>query len=189
MQTKRIILVGFMGSGKTTVGHALARSMGWTYYDLDWYIETRRHTTIADIFRTEGEERFRTIEHNMLHEVAEFENVVIGCGGGTPCFYDNMAYMNRQGCTVYLKASPDVLLHHLSTARTPRPLWKVADKAEAKATLTRMLSEREPFYLQAQHIINIDHFDNRKDINTAITTLQNILLQHPKPAHHEEMDH
>ena len=93
---KRIILIGYMGAGKTTIGRVLAKDLGLMFYDLDWYIETRMHRSVAKIFEEEGEEGFREIEHNMLHEVAEFENVVISCGGGTPCFYDNMEYMNRQ---------------------------------------------------------------------------------------------
>ena len=92
----RIILIGYMGAGKTTIGKALAKALGVTFYDLDWYIETRMHRTVKQIFDAEGEEGFRRIEHNLLHEVAEFENVVISCGGGTPCFFDNIDYMNRR---------------------------------------------------------------------------------------------
>ena len=86
----RIILIGYMGAGKTTVGKDLAKSLGVPFYDLDWYIETRMRKKVKQIFDERGEEGFRKIERNMLHEVAEFENVVISCGGGTPCFYDNM---------------------------------------------------------------------------------------------------
>ena len=102
-----------MGAGKTTVGKALAEDLGLTFYDLDWYIENRMRKTIKQIFDESGEEGFRKIEHNMLHEVAEFENVIISCGGGTPCLFDNMDYMNEQGETLYLKASPGVLYGHL----------------------------------------------------------------------------
>ena len=85
---KSIVLIGYMGAGKTTIGHALAKDMGVQFYDLDWYIEMRFHKTVAQIFEERGEEGFREMERNMLHEVAEFENVVISCGGGTPCFFD-----------------------------------------------------------------------------------------------------
>ncbi|MDE6688385.1 MAG: shikimate kinase, partial [Prevotella sp.] len=105
----RIILIGYMGAGKTTIGKALAKELDIPFYDLDWYIESRRHKTVSQLFAEVGEEAFRKIEHNMLHEVAEFENVIISCGGGTPCFFDNIDYMNRQGQVVYLKASPEVL--------------------------------------------------------------------------------
>ena len=111
-----------MGAGKTTVGKALAKALGLPFYDLDWYIETRMRRTVKQIFDESGEEGFRRIEHNMLHEVAEFENVVVSCGGGTPCFYDNIDYMNAQAQVVYLKASPEVLHEHLKMGRAVRPL-------------------------------------------------------------------
>ena len=101
---KSIIIIGYMGAGKTTVGKALAKDLGVMFYDLDWYIESRMRKTVKQIFDEVGEEGFRKIEHNMLHEVAEFENVVVSCGGGTPCFFDNMDYMNQLGETFYLKA-------------------------------------------------------------------------------------
>ena len=115
---KRIILIGYMGSGKTTVGRQLAMALGLSFYDLDWYIEMRFHRSVARIFAESGEEGFRQIERNMLHEAAEFEDVVLSCGGGTPCFYDNMEYMNAQGQVVYLKAEPQVLIDHLRMGRT-----------------------------------------------------------------------
>ena len=110
---KSIIIIGYMGAGKTTVGKALAKELGIMFYDLDWYIESRMHKTVKQIFDESGEDGFRQIEHNMLHEVAEFENIVLSCGGGTPCFFDNMDYMNQLGETVYLKASPETLYAHL----------------------------------------------------------------------------
>ena len=79
-----------MGAGKTTVGKALSKELGIPFYDLDWYIESRRRKTVAQLFAEVGEEGFRKIEYNMLHEVAEFEDVIISCGGGTPCFFDNI---------------------------------------------------------------------------------------------------
>ena len=97
---KRIILIGYMGAGKTTVGKALAKDMGLQFYDLDWYIESRHRKTIAQIFAEMGENGFRELERRLLHEVAEFEDVVIRCGGGAPCFFDNSDDMNRQGDVV-----------------------------------------------------------------------------------------
>ena len=94
---RRIILIGYMGSGKTTIGKALSKKTGMMFYDLDWYIENRMRKTVAQIFAERGEEGFRQIEHNLLHEVAEFENVIISCGGGTPCFFDNIDYLKGQG--------------------------------------------------------------------------------------------
>src|SRR3712207_895625 len=96
---KRIILLGYMGSGKTTLGNALSKDLGLPFYDLDWYIESRMRQTVKQLFDSVGEEGFRRIERNMLHEVAEFENVIVSCGGGTPCFYDKMEYLNGEGAT------------------------------------------------------------------------------------------
>ena len=91
----RIILIGYMGAGKTTVGKALSQSLALPFYDLDWYIEERYRRTIPQIFAENGENGFREIEQKILHEVAEVENVIISCGGRTPCFFDNMEYMIR----------------------------------------------------------------------------------------------
>lgn len=82
----RIFLTGYMASGKTTLGKAYAKACGLSFIDLDWYIEERMHSTIRDIFATRGEDGFRQLERKMLLEVAEFENVIVACGGGTPCF-------------------------------------------------------------------------------------------------------
>ena len=98
----RIFLLGYMGAGKTTLGKAFARAMGLTFVDLDWYIEERFHKTVGQIFRERGENGFREVEKRMLHEVGDFENVVISVGGGTPCFFDNMDYMNEIGKAVFL---------------------------------------------------------------------------------------
>lgn len=157
-----------MGAGKTTVGKALAKKLGVTFYDLDWYIETRMHRTVAQIFAERGEEGFRQIEHNMLHEVAEFENVVISCGGGTPCFFDNMEYMNSQGDTVYLKASPEVLCQHLRMGRTERPLIKGKSEEELAAFIREQLAYREQFYGKAIHTLDVSLMDNYDKISDSV---------------------
>ena len=171
----RIILIGYMGAGKTTVGKALAKELGVQFYDLDWYIETRRHKTVTQIFAEMGEEGFRRIEHNMLHEVAEFEDVVISCGGGTPCFFDNMDYMNQQGQVVYLKAEPEVLIEHLSMARTERPLLKGKSPEELKEFIKEQLHARETYYNKARYIFDVSLMDNYEKIQSTITQLRQLL--------------
>lgn len=144
-----------MGAGKTTVGKALSKELGLFFYDLDWYIETRMHKKVKEIFDERGEEGFRKIEYNMLHEVAEFENVVISCGGGTPCFYDNMEYMNRQGTVVYLKCSPEVLFRHLKMGKGVRPLLLGKNDEELMTFIREQLEKREKYYLQANNIVDV----------------------------------
>ena len=172
---RRIILVGYMGSGKTTVGKALSKQTGMMFYDLDWYIESRMHTTVSKLFEERGEEAFRKIEYNMLHEVAEFEDVIISCGGGTPCFFDNMEYLNQQGDVVYLKATPDVLYKHLLMAKVERPLLKGKSPEELIAYITEHLKERAPFYEKARHTLDVSVLDSYDKINTSVEQIQKLL--------------
>ncbi|MDO4310010.1 MAG: shikimate kinase [Prevotella sp.] len=172
---QRIIIVGYMGAGKTTVGKALARELGLQFYDLDWYIESRQHKTVPQIFAERGEDGFRRIEHNMLHEVAEFEDVVISCGGGTPCFFDNIDYMNAQGDVVYLKADPEVLYRHLLMGKTERPLLKGKSPEELVAFITEQLARREPFYTKARHTLDVSLMDNYEKIKISVERLRELL--------------
>ena len=139
-----------MGAGKTTIGKALSKELDMMFYDLDWYIETRMHRTVAQIFAEKGEEGFRKIEHNMLHEVAEFENVIISCGGGTPCFFDNMDYLNQQGETIYLKARPEVLCSHLKMGKVERPLLKGKKPRRVAAVHHRATGEARALLQQGE---------------------------------------
>lgn len=171
----RIILIGYMGAGKTTLGKALSQSLGLAFYDLDWYIESRMHRTVKQIFDERGEEGFRQIEHNMLHEVAEFENVVIACGGGTPCFFDNMEYLNGQGETVYLKCTPDVLYQHLKMGKTVRPLLLDKTPEEVRLFIDIQLRQREPFYCRARHELDVTLMDNYEKIKITVGNLERLL--------------
>ena len=161
---KSIILIGYMGAGKTTIGKVLAREMGLEFYDLDNYIEDRFHQKIPDIFAEKGEEGFREVERKMLHEVAEFENVVISCGGGTPCFFDNMDYMNSRGETIFLEASPQVLKEHLQMGKTVRPLIEGKSEEELIAFIEDSLQKRLPFYQMAKHTLKIEVIHTNEQI-------------------------
>ena len=173
---KRIILIGYMGAGKTTVGRALAKELGLDFYDLDWYIENRRRKKIPQIFADEGEEGFRRIEYNMLHEVAEFENIVLSCGGGTPCFFDNIDYMNQQAQVVYLRCSPEVLHGHLLMGKTERPLLKGKKPDELIAFIKEQLEVREPFYTKACYQLDVSLMDNYEKIKITVDKLKELLL-------------
>lgn len=171
----RIILIGYMGAGKTTIGKVLAREMGLDFYDLDWYIEDRFHKKIPDIFAEHGEEGFREIERKMLHEVAEFENVVISCGGGTPCFFDNIDYMNAQGETVYLDAKPAVLKEHLLMGKSQRPLIQGKTPDELEAYIETSLQTRLPFYQKAKHTVPIAVIHTKEEIKNYVNQIIHLL--------------
>lgn len=172
---QRIIIIGYMGSGKTTVGRALAHNLGLSFYDLDWYIESRMHKTVKQLFDEKGEAGFRLIERNLLHELAEFENIVISCGGGTPCFFDNMAYLNAQGDTVYLKATPDVLYGHLKMGKTVRPLLLDKTEDEMQTFISRQLAERETYYNKAKYTLDVNLMDNYEKIKISVQKLRELL--------------
>ena len=172
---RRIILIGYMGSGKTTVGKALSKETGMMLYDLDWYIESRMRKSVSQIFAEKGEEKFRQMEYNMLHEVAEFEDVVLSCGGGTPCFYDNMDYLNQQGDVVYLKATPETLYKHLLMAKVERPLLKGKNPDELIAYITEHLKEREPFYEKARYTLDVTVLDDFDKIKVSVAHLRELL--------------
>ena len=172
---RRIILIGYMGSGKTTVGKALSKDTGMMFYDLDWYIESRMRRTVPQLFAERGEEAFRRIEYNMLHEVAEFEDVIISCGGGTPCFFDNIDYLNQQGDVVYLKATPETLYKHLLMAKVERPLLKDKTPDELIAYITSHLQEREPFYQKARYTLDVNVLDDYDKIQTSVESIKDLL--------------
>ena len=173
---KRIFLIGYMGSGKTTLGKAYARAMQLQFIDLDWYIEERFHKTVQELFEERKEDGFREIERNMLHEVAEFEDVIIACGGGTPCFFDNMEYMNGKGETVFLDVSPEVLFRRLKIAKSKRPLLMDKSDEELMDVIQNALRIRTPFYSQAKYVFNAESLEDREQISCSVQRLKTLLL-------------
>ena len=164
----RIFLTGYMGAGKTTLGRALAAEMGIPFIDLDHYIETRHCKTIAQLFAEKGEEGFREIERRMLHEVGEFEDVIISTGGGTPCFFDNIEYMNAQGTTVYLDVPVERLHIRLSIAKAKRPLIKDKNDEELMAFITEQLAKRAPHYCKAQYSFRADRLEDTMQVKESV---------------------
>ena len=146
----RIYLLGFMGSGKSFSGKRLAKKFGMSFIDLDDYIEAKEGRTIREIFEKEGEDYFRKIEKECLHEMGEKEMTIISTGGGTPCFFDNMKWMNENGVTVFLETSIEILSNRLFDEMQKRPLLKDFSKEELKHFIEKKLEERNPFYHQTQ---------------------------------------
>jgi shikimate kinase len=146
-----------MGSGKSTVGRQLAKTLGYSFLDLDAYIEKRNFRTIPEIFTQDGEDGFRKIEQKALHEVAEFENVVVATGGGAPCFFDNMEVIKRSGKSLYLNGSPRILAERLLQSKTERPLIKGKSEAELIDFIDTTLAKRSFWYEQADVVLDFDH--------------------------------
>lgn len=168
----RIFFIGYMGAGKTTLGKAFARELGLTFIDLDWYIEERFHKTVQRIFEERSEEGFRELERNMLHEVSDFENVVISTGGGTPCFFDNMEYMNTQGETVFLSVDPTVLFRRLRVAKQQRPLLAEKTDEELMEFIGSALEKRMPHYSKARHIFCAEELEDKQQIRRSVDALR-----------------
>lgn len=165
----RIFLVGFMGSGKTTLGKPLATRLGYPFIDLDRFIEEKEDTTIPQIFATEGEAAFRLLEKKYLTEIIrDYKEVVVSTGGGSPCFHDNMRLMNENGLTVYLRIDPKMLADRLRSAKHQRPL--VADKSEQELYdyITRTVTAREEHYGKANVIVA----NPSRDINHLVRILE-----------------
>ena len=152
----RIFLIGYMGSGKSTIGKLLAAKLNYSFVDMDAYIEEKQFKSVSQIFAEKGENEFRLLEQKCLHEVAEFEDVIISTGGGAPCFFDNMEYMKLRGLTIYLDLTANELKDRLENSKAnKRPLLANRKGAELLEFISEGLSKREPFYLQAEvHIKN-----------------------------------
>lgn len=153
-----IFLVGYMGCGKSTLGRRLARRLGVPFVDTDARVEEREGATVSDLFRYEGEQRFREIEREVLDaSIAEYPSAVISTGGGLPVWGDNMARMNAAGCTVYLRRSAENIAGRLSPyGRRKRPRLQGLNDEELVAFMTRDMASREPFYSRAKLILACD---------------------------------
>ncbi|MCD4789515.1 MAG: shikimate kinase [Bacteroidales bacterium] len=148
-----VYLIGFMGSGKTTVGKRLAGKLGYDFIDLDEMIEKKYHITINNIFNKFDENAFRLIEQKTLTETFKLKNTVISTGGGTPCFFNNMQLINKHGTSVYLKMHKQSLYDRLINSKTKRPLLTGKTPNEILNYIGMQLHHREPYYLQSSIII------------------------------------
>jgi shikimate kinase len=151
--TRHISLVGFMGSGKSTVGKALAHALQRPLLDMDSLIETRRGKSVAEIFTTEGEKEFREYEYQLLLELVRApQPSVIVCGGGAPCFSNVMDMLNAHTATFYLHTPVDILYARLQHEAAQRPLLQGKD--DLRKFIEELLAQREPFYQKATYTIH-----------------------------------
>jgi len=169
----RIYLVGYMGCGKSTIGRKVAELLEMTFVDLDKYIEERYFKSVPAIFADEGEGGFRDKERTSLLEVSQFENVVVGTGGGTPCFFDNMEVMNNNGITVYIAPDTEILAARLLKSRTERPLIAGKSPENLISFINDALLKRAPFYEKSKIIIR---GENNLDVQTVIELIRQFNL-------------
>ena len=154
-----IFLVGFMGSGKSTVGRHLADALGYRFVDTDVFIETRFRQRILDMFAQHGEATFRRRERMAIEELMSMPDTVFATGGGLPCYEDTMEQLLLSGQVVYLSCSPQVLAARLELCKRTRPTIKDKSGEELLTFVEDMLHVREPIYRQAHHVCPIDEVD------------------------------
>jgi shikimate kinase len=174
LQTMKIILVGFMGCGKSTLGKKLANKLGVSFLDSDEIIENRFQKSISDLFSEHGEDYFRNIESELINDLSSnSESFVFSTGGGMPCFNNNMDKLNALGDTYYLKRSPKELAYRLANSKTERPLIKGLDKEALIQFVEDKLMVRNEFYDQSKFVLT-------RDLQS-ITTLVDFILQNQLP--------
>jgi len=147
-------LNGFMGSGKTHWGKIWAANYKLGFLDLDEAIEIEERKSVVDIFESKGEAHFRNAEQKILRECANLKSTIVACGGGTPCYADNMQWMNENGITVYICATAEEILRRLIKGQQQRPLIKKLNQAELLFFIQQKLKERAPFYTMANNILD-----------------------------------
>ena len=155
----KIFIIGFMGSGKSHWGRIWSKKNKLAFYDLDAKIEKAFKMTITDIFEKKGEEKFRELERYHLRKFEDKKNFLLACGGGAPCFYDNMEWMKSQGKVFYLKAEPETLLKQVMHETEKRPVIKKVNPSELLFFIQQKLKERELYYSQADFILNIEELN------------------------------
>lgn len=151
----RIYLIGFMGVGKTHWGRILSNRLGLPFYDLDEIVVQEAGRSINEIFETEGEEYFRTKEKDVLRQFSEEnDSMLLSCGGGAPCFFNNISFMNQMGVTVWLNTPFEILLGRLRQGKEKRPLLKDLDDEALKAYILKKNADRRIYYEQAKVIVD-----------------------------------
>ncbi|NVO08740.1 MAG: shikimate kinase [Bacteroidales bacterium] len=168
----KIYLIGFVASGKTTVGVELAKTLNYEFIDLDLYIEQKYNKTIKQIFEQKGEDHFRILENETLREVSSIDgNILIAAGGGTSCFYNSIDFMNKMGLTIYFKVDVGVLVSRLIESKTDRPLLWGKTPQELNDYIIRVLDERKKYYEKAKITIDASSINVAQFAQTISATI------------------
>ncbi len=171
----KLYLIGFMGSGKSTLGKKIARSLNYEFFDLDQAIESYAGASVSSIFQTQGEIGFRLLESECLSHFNNNKNIVIATGGGTPCFYHNMEMMLQNGCCVYIKMPEGALYQRLYKASPKRPLLVDKNEEELRDYIHELLLQREETYLKSHLIID----GMSVDTNSLVGVLKHKMIPNP----------
>ncbi len=163
-----VFLVGFMGSGKSTLGRALAERLGFTFLDLDEVMEKAEGMTIPALFVEKGQAFFREREAFHLRQTAVLDKTIFATGGGAPCFLENQAWMNANGVTIYLKVPIEVLARRLELDPNPRPLLEGKKGVALENFIRQLLMEREKFYDRSHLCCEI--FSENEDVTEELAT-------------------
>lgn len=162
----RVFLIGFMASGKSTVGKKLANKINLPFIDLDNYIEDKYNTTIRELMNDKSQDGFREIERDTLNSVIkENKSAIISTGGGTPCYFDNMKTMNLSGETIYIEVDIPTIVYRLIHAKQDRPLTLGKTKEDLSVYVKDLLEKRVIYYKQAKHTINGSSLNIKKLID------------------------
>jgi shikimate kinase len=169
----RYFLIGFMGSGKTHWANEWGKAFEIPVFDLDHEIEKEQQKSIDQIFKEDGEDAFRKMEHNMLHSFYEKDNFILSCGGGTPCFFKNIHEMNKYGVTIYLKSDAQLLAGRLRHEKETRPLLKDVSDEMLEQFIEQKLNRRTECYNKAMYHLPVQFINNEN--------FERIKYRHEKP--------
>ncbi|MFN5664766.1 MAG: shikimate kinase [Bacteroidota bacterium] len=152
---KNIYLIGMPGAGKSSVGKKLAKVLDYTFIDLDARIEGQEKLTLSEIFASKGEAYFREAEHQCLLQTEHEQSALIATGGGTPCYFNQLEWMNEHGLTIYLEAAPQLLTDRIVSGESKRPLFDGKNPEEILPFIMQLLEARKNCYEQAKLKIKI----------------------------------
>ena len=159
MLPDRIYIIGYMCSGKSSISRKLAARLGYEAFDTDDLFEEKYHICVQDFFEKYGEDYFRKFESDILKKTGEMHKVVVSTGGGTPCFFDNMQWMKKNGTTIFVRISPQTSFYRIMNAKRKRPLVYGKSEDELRQYVESHYNSRLPIYEQADFIVKGENLD------------------------------